>query len=506
MDFLWQSLLSVLTPYYLLLMVLGVAVGSVVGALPGFTATMGLTILLPFTFVLDPTSALVLMGALYGAAAFGDAVPACLIATPGTPAAVATAIEGYRLTRKGKAPQALLTALVASALGQLTGGLSLLLLAAPLAALSLRFGPPEVFWVGVFGLTIMASLTGRSLVKGIAGAALGLVLSTVGVSRTESFVRYAFGLPQLQGGVELVVALIGFFTIPEVLGMVERRHTEQYVADYRPQRGALWEVLRETFSRPLLLLKASLVGIVVGVIPGTGGPIASLVAYNEVLRSSKNPEVGKGSIEGLIAPELANNSVAPAAMVPTLTLGIPGSAPAAVILAALLLHGVKPGRELFAGSHAIMTYTFIWSTLVSGLVLFAVGLVMVRVLVQVIRIPVNALAPLVFLLAVVGAFAVRNNLFDVGMMLLFGVLAYVLRKFGFESGPLVLGLLLGPIIEPALITSLVLAQARGSWMEVFVLRPFSALFIVLSVWSLVRGLRGWRTAQRLAAVTTEAGI
>jgi putative tricarboxylic transport membrane protein len=492
-----QGLLSVLSPKYLLLMAVGTAVGSVVGALPGFTATMGLTVLLPFTFVLDPTSALVLMGALYGAAAFGDAVPACLIATPGTPAAVATAMEGYRLTRKGKAPQALFTALVASAIGQFTGGLALLALAAPLAELSLRFGPPEVFWVGVFGLTIMASLTGRSLVKGVAGAALGLLLSTVGVSRTESWVRYAFGLPQLQGGVELVVALIGFFTIPEILAMVERRHAEQYVAEYRPQPGAFREVLRETLTKPFLLLKASLVGIVVGIVPGTGGPIASLVAYNEVLRSSKNPEVGKGSIEGLIAPELANNSVAPAAMVPTLTLGIPGSAPAAVILAALLLHGVKPGRELFAGSHATMTYTFIWSTLVSGFVLLAVGALMVRLLVLVIRIPVNALAPIVFTLAVVGSFAVRNNVFDVGMMLFFGALAYTLRKFGFESGPIVLGLLLGPIIEPALVTSLVLAQARGSWWEVFVMRPFCALFIVLSVLSLVRGLRGWQLARRL---------
>jgi putative tricarboxylic transport membrane protein len=504
LDPVWQGLLNVLTPHYLLLMAVGVAVGSVVGALPGFTATMGLTVLLPFTFVMDPTSALVLMGALYGAAAFGDAVPACLIATPGTPAAVATAMEGYRLTKKGKAPQALFTALVASALGQLSGGLALLLLAAPLAALSLRFGPPEVFWVGVFGLTIMASLTGRSLVKGAAGAALGLLLSTVGVSKTESYVRYAFGLPQLQGGVELVVALIGFFTVPEILGMVERRYKEQYVAEYRTQPGALWEVVRGTLTKPVLLLKASIVGIVVGVVPGTGGPIASLVAYNEVLRSSKNPEVGKGSVEGLIAPELANNSVAPAAMVPTLTLGIPGSAPAAVILAALLLHGVRPGRELFAGSHAVMTYTFIWSTLVSGFVLFAVGLVMVRLLVMVIRIPVNALAPIVFTLAVVGSFAVRNNVFDVGMMLLFGILAYALRKFGFESGPIVLGLLLGPIIEPALVTSLVLAEARSSWLEVFVLRPFCALFIVLSVLSLVRGLRGWKLAQRVEAAAVGA--
>jgi putative tricarboxylic transport membrane protein len=501
---LWQGLANVFGTHYLLLMVVGVVAGSVVGALPGFTATMGLTVLLPFTFVMDPTSALVLMGALYGAAAFGDAVPACLIATPGTPAAVATAIEGHRLTRKGKAPQALLTALVASAIGQLTGGLSLLLLAAPLAVLSLRFGPPEVFWVGVFGLTIMASLTGRSLVKGIAGASLGLLLSTVGVSRTESWVRYAFGLPQLQGGVELVVALIGFFTIPEILGMVERRRSEQYVAEYRPQPGALWEVVRETVGRPFLLLKASLVGIIVGIVPGTGGPVAALVAYNEVLRSSKNPEVGKGSIEGLIAPELANNSVGPAAMVPTLTLGIPGSAPAAVILAALLLHGVKPGRELFTGAHALMTYTFIWSTLLSGLVLFAVGLVLVRLLVLVIRIPVNALAPVVFTLAVVGSFAVRNSVFDVGVMLLFGILAYALRKFGFESGPIVLGLLLGPIIEPALITSLVLAQARGSALTVFVLRPFSALFIVLSVLSLIRGLRGWHLARRVEVATMGA--
>lgn len=508
MDPLLQGLLNVLSPKYLFLMALGTVTGSIVGALPGLTATMGLTLLLPFTFVMDPTSSLVLMGALYGAAAFGDAAPACLVNTPGTPAAVATAIEGYQLTRKGKAQQALMTALLASALGQLTGGIALLTIAGPLAALSLRFGPPEIFWAGVFGLTIMASLTGRSLLKGMAGAALGLLLSTVGVGRTEAVVRYAFGLPQLQGGVELVVALIGFFTIPEVLGMVERRRAERYVAEYRSQPGALREVMRETLLKPLLLLRASLVGIIVGIVPGTGGPIAALVAYNEAARSSKKrEEFGKGSIEGLIAPELANNSVAPAAMVPTLTLGIPGSAPAAVILAALLLHGVRPGRELFT-THALMTYTFIWSTMVSGIVLFAVGYFMVRLLVLVVRVPVSILAPVIASLCVVGSFAVRNNLFDVWMMVGFGALSYALRKFGFESGPVVLGLLLGPIIEPALVSSLYLVKARGSVLEVFFMRPYAALFIALSVWSLIRGLRGWQLAARtpvLAQTKNEEG-
>jgi putative tricarboxylic transport membrane protein len=408
-------------------------------------------------------------------------------------------IEGNQLTRQGKAQHALLTALLASALGQLTGGIALLTLAVPLAALSLRFGPPEMFWVGVFGLTIMASLTGKSVLKGLAGGALGLLLSTVGIAPTEAVVRYAFGLPQLQGGVDLVVALIGFFTIPEVLRMVERRREERYVAEYRKQPGALWKVAQETLTKPLLLLRASLVGIIVGIIPGTGGPVAALVAYNEARRSSKKPqEYGRGSIEGLIAPELANNAVAPAAMIPTLTLGIPGSAPAAVILAALLLQGVHPGRELFT-VHGLMTYTFIWSTMVSGVVLMVLGYFLVRLLVQLVRIPVNALAPLVFTIAVVGAFATRNSLFDVGMMLGFGFLAYVLRKLGFESGPIVLGLLLGPVVEPALVTSLYLAQARGSLLEVLVLRPYAALFIALTAWSLWYGFRGQRMTAYMPA-------
>lgn len=503
MDPVLQGLLNVLSPHYLLLMAVGTVVGAIVGALPGFTATMGLTLLLPFTFVMDTTSSLVLMSALHTSAFFGDAVPAILVATPGTPSGVATVIEGYQLTRKGKAHQALLTALLASALGALIGGLSLLTLAEPLARLSLRFGPPEVFWVGVLGLTMMASLTGRSLVKGLAGTALGLLLGTVGVAPVENVVRYAFGLRQLQGGVEVVVALIGFFTIPQVLAMVERRREERYLAEYREQRGALREVFGETLTKPLLLLKAGLVGIIVGIVPAIGGPVAALMAYNEAWRASKRKEeFRKGSIEGLIAPELANNAVAPADMIPTLTLGIPGSAPAAVIMAALLLHGVKPGAGLFAGASAIMTYTYIWSYMVSGFVMFVIGYFLIRLLAQVIRIPVSLLAPFVFTLAVIGSFAVRNNLFDVWMMTAFGFLGYWLRKLGFETGPIVLGLLLGPIIEPALVTSLTLAEARGSWLQVFVLRPFSLAFILLTVWSLVRGLRGW-SVMRQAPVGAE---
>jgi putative tricarboxylic transport membrane protein len=501
LDPVWQGLLNVLTPHYLLLMAVGVAVGSVVGALPGFTATMGLTILLPFTFVMDPTSALVLMGALWGSAHFGDAIPACLVATPGTPSAVVTVIEGHQLVRRGKAAQALYTALLASALGQLVGGFSLLALAEPLARLSLQFGPPELFWVGIFGLSMMASLAGQSLLKGIAGAALGLLLSTVGVAQTEGMVRYAFGLPQLQGGVELVPALIGFLTVPEVLGMVERRREERYVAEYRSQPGALWDVFRETLTKPFLLLRASVVGVIVGIVPAIGGPVASLAAYNEAWRSSgKRAEFRRGSMEGLIAAELANNAVAPTDMIPTLALGIPGSGPAALLMAALLLQGIQPGRNLFT-AHATMTYTFIWSTLVSGIVLFVVGLAMVRLLVQIIRVPVYLLAPLVLTLSVVGSFAVRNNFFDVGTMVVFGVLAYFLRKMGFEGGPVVLGLLLGPIIEPQLMSSLALAQARGSFVEVFLLRPYSALFALLTLWSLLRGLKGWQMMQRVQPAT-----
>lgn len=496
MDAVLDGLVNNFLPHNLFFMVLGVLGGIIVGALPGLTATMALALLVPFTFAMRPESGLVMLGALYVGAMYGDAIPATLINTPGTPSAIATAFDGYALTRKGKAQHALVAAAFGSMVGAIIGGVVLLTLSPPLAEASLRFGPPEYFWLAVFGLTIIGTLAAGSIWKGLAGGALGLLLSTVGIAPIGGDVRYTFGFPSMQAGIELIVALIGFFCLPQVFRMVEERHEHYQVAEYREQPGVVKAVVRELAGKPFLLLRSSIIGTIVGIIPGAGGNIASLVSYNEAARWSRQREqFGKGIIDGVAASESANNAVAPGAMVPLLTLDIPGSPASAVILGALLLHGLRPGAELYS-VHAGITYTFIWAMILAGLVTFALGIFLSRYIARVINLPVNFLVPLILFLSVIGSYAVRNSLLDVGLMLGFGVLGYVTEKLGFHPGPIVLGLILGPIAEQGLVQSLLMARAAGSAVAVFVARPISVMLIALSVASAVWPLAARRHAGR----------
>ncbi|NLY56142.1 MAG: C4-dicarboxylate ABC transporter permease [Firmicutes bacterium] len=487
-------------------MVLGGVAGIIVGCLPGLTATMALALLVPFTFTMPAASGLIMLGGLYVGAMFGDAIPAILINTPGTPSAIATTFDGYPLAKKGMAQQALITNAFSSLVGGLIGTIVLLTLSPPLAELGLKFGPPEYFWMAIFGLTIIGTIASDSILKGLIAGALGLLLSTVGISPIGGDVRFTMGLVPLQAGINLMAALIGFFCIPQVLEMVETGAQKHQVIRYVSQKGLLKKTIRELIRKPVLLVRSSLLGVLIGIIPGAGGNIASLVSYNEAVRWSKNPEeFGKGTLDGIVATETANCSVVQGSLIPMLTLGIPGSPAAAVILGALLLHGIQPGRQLYTTFGGI-TYTFILSFFLAVVFMFFFVALGSRFFAKMISIPYHYLVPGIAFLSVVGSYALRNNLLDMALMLILGYTAYVLRKLGFNPGALVLGLIMGPFAEQGLVQSLLMGKAAGSIPKVLFGRPISLMLIGLSLLSIAWPIySAWRSRQQHSKITTKEG-
>ena len=436
-------------------------VGMVVGALPGLTATMGTALLVPFTFALPTGAGLAMLGGLYVCAMYSDAIPACLVNTPGTPAAMATAFDGYPMTLQGRGQEAIVAACFSSALGTLFGAACYLLLAWPMMAVALKFGPPEFFWLGVFALTIIGSLAGKSVLKGLAGGAIGLLISSVGISHANEVARFTFGIPELRGGVSLVAALIGVFAIPQVLSMIAEFRTKETIVEYKPQRGVTLKTIVKVLSEPVHFIRSAIIGSFVGILPGAGGPIASLVSYNEAVRWSKDKsQFGKGDLRGVTASEVANNACAPASLIPLVTLGVPGSSPAAVIAGALMLRGLNPGPELFQ-SDGTLVYSFGWSLMLAGVMTFIVGSLFSPFMIRIVSIPLRLLAPMIFFLSVIGAYAIRNDIFDVYLMFGLGVLVFLMRPLGIHPGPIGLGIILGPIIEPALVQSLYIARASS---------------------------------------------
>jgi putative tricarboxylic transport membrane protein len=484
--------MEALSPQFLLWLTVGVLAGMIVGALPGLTATMGVALLVPFTFDLPPGAGLAMLGALYVCAMFSDAIPAVLVNTPGTPAAMATAFDGYPMTLQGRGQEAIVGSCFSAALGAIFGAVFYLLLARPLGAIALRFGPPEFFWIGIFSLTIIGSLAGKSMLKGIVGGVIGMLISTVGISHTGAVSRFTFGIPELRGGVSLVAALIGVFAIPQVLSMVCERRQKEYIAEYRSEPGVATKTIWKVIMEPVHFLRSALIGTFVGILPGAGSPIAALLSYNEAVRWSKdNSQYGKGDLRGVTASEIANNACAPASMIPLVTLGVPGSAPAAVVAGALMLRGLNPGPDLFQ-NNGTLVYSFGWSLLLAGVLTFILGTVLSPWLARMVSIPLRLLAPLIMFLSVIGAYAIRNDIFDVYLMLGLGLFTFLVGKLDFHPGPIGLGLILGPIVEPALVQSMFLSDAT-SYGEVFfgstidiVLIVFTLLSVSWVLWSQIK--------------------
>ena len=470
--------------YNFLFLFIGVFMGIVFGALPGLTATMGLALLVPFTFTMPPAGGLIMLAGIYVGAMYGDAIPAILINTPGTPAAIATTFDGFPLSQKGMAQHGLVAAAVASSFGSLVANIVLATSAPPLAEASLKFGPPEYFWLGIFGLTIIATLSSGFIFKGLLGGAFGLILSTVGMAPLGGDVRLTFGYPELQAGIELIVALIGFFCLPEILSSIIGQRRQSYSSQkVTPKLSVIGDVIISLFSKPILMLRSSAIGTVIGFAPGAGGNIASMVSYNEAIRWDKNPkEFGKGTIKGVAASEAANSAMAPGSLIPLLTLGIPGSPPAAVILGALMLHGMKPGPELFS-AYADVTFSFIMALLIAAFLVTAIGTFGSFMFARIINIPARFLAPAVVFMTILGSYSIRNNMLDVWIMFLFGVIGYASSKLKFHPAPIVLGLILGPFVEEGLVQSMLAGKAAGGIVKYMIFRPISAVLIAMCIMS-----------------------
>lgn len=445
-EFLVPSLLNLLEPLNIFLMIVGLTGGIIIGALPGLSATMGVALMVPVTFSMDPISGLIMLGSIYIGAIYGGANSAILIRTPGTPSSVATTFDGWPLCLAGRADKGLYTSLLASAFGGFVGTIFLLFMAAPLARFALSFGGPENFWLCIFGLSTIAVMSADNMGKGLISGAIGILFSTIGMDPNTGTVRFTFGIYELVQGVSVIPCMIGLFSFSQVLVLIGSRR--EYVAIYRPHRGAFREVLGYLAGKCKgILVRSSLMGTLIGMLPGAGGEIASIIAYNESKRWSKTPQIyGKGCIEGVAASESANNAVIGGSLIPMLTLGIPGSAVAAVILGALLAHGVQPGFKIFTSSGEL-AYTFIFSQFAGNLLMIPVGFVLCSIMAKLLNIKLTFVAVAIVVLSYIGAYAIGNSYVDLWMVLVFGFIGFFGSRWGWDTGAMALGVILGPMIE-----------------------------------------------------------
>ncbi len=497
----FEYLLAALTPVNLLFALAGVVAGTVIGALPGLTATMAVAVLVPFTFSLEPSSALIALGAIYTGAIYGGAYAAILLNTPGTPSSIATTFDGYPMARSGRGDLALTLACLASVFGGLVGAVFLLLLAPPMATVALKFGPVEYFWLAVFGLTLISSLGEGSTIKGLMGGCMGLLLSMVGVAEVGGDVRYVGDAKALLGGIDIVSALIGLYCIPVLIDLVATSvahlHAAEKVAGFRLREAG--EILGRS---KLNLARSSIIGTVVGILPGAGGSIAALVAYSEAKRSAPpGAQYGKGEPGGVVATEAANNATVGGGFIPTLVLGIPGTPPDAIILGALLVQGIRTGPTLFTQQGPIV-YTFIWGLILATLIMLPIGLLIGRFAFRsIVAIPKAVLVPGVAMLTVLGSFSVHNNPHEVQQMAVLGVAAWGLAQVGFTASPIVLGLILGSIAESGYVQGHLIGGARGNVLAEFFARPISIAIMALILLGLL-----WPLWAKRRARTAEAGL
>ncbi len=471
-----EGFILALSPLNILLMVLATAIGVSIGCLPGLSAAMGVALLLPVTFGMSPSTGLIVLGSIYCGAIFGGSISAILIHTPGTPASAATAIEGYQLTIRGKAAKALTVACFASFCGGLLSCISLYFFSPLLATLALQFKSPEYFWLSLFGLTIIAGVASKSMIKGLMSGVIGLLISTIGMDPMEGVERFMFGMSTLYNGIDTTCALIGLFSMSQILILAEKRIKER--AESAKLNDRLGLSFAEIKRLSPTIVRSWLIGNIIGILPGAGASIASFMGYNEARNFSKHKEeFGNGSIDGVAGSEAANNAVTGGSLIPTLTLGIPGESVTAVLMGGLIIHGLQPGPELFT-TYASMTYTFFAGFVIIQFLMLAIGLLGCKGFAQIAKLSDAILIPSIFVLCVVGSYAIHNNLVEVCIMFLFGILGYLARKFDLNPAAIVLGLILGPIGERGLRRSLMLNDGDPS---ILFSTPLCWILIILCV-------------------------
>lgn len=488
-----NSFLNIWHPYTLIAMFFGVSWGILMGALPGFGGTLAMALLIPFTFGMNPNIALPMLASVYAGAMFGGGITSIMLGIPGTSAAAATIVDGFPMTKKGESNRALTTSAFASAFGGAFGGIVLLLFAPPLAKVSLKFGPPEYFVLAIFGLTIIASLSGKSILKGLISGSIGILLGTVGIDPISGVSRFTFKSAYLYDGLPLIPMVLALFAFPRFLHMIRSSFGPGSNTLSTDIKGGGPRILfRELRKMMKTILYSSGIGSLIGLIPGAGSNIACWVAYSGSKRMSKHPEkFGTGIPEGVAAAESANNAVEGGAMIPLLTLSIPGNAGAAIMLSALLIQGLVPGPDLFT-KHADITYTYIMAVIFCNVVMFFPAWYASRFYAKVADVSFTYLAPLMGLMTLMGAFATRQYVFDVWITIIFGVVFFILSLAEFPMPPILLGMILGPIAEAGFKRALLIS--KGSYL-IFVTRPICIVLIILAAYSVYNGIKMNRKEQ-----------
>jgi putative tricarboxylic transport membrane protein len=481
-----------LTPYNLFWCFIGVVLGTVVGVLPGLGPAATIAMLLPLTFQMNPTSAVIMLAGIYYGAKYGGSTTSILLNVPGESASVVTCLDGYQMARKGRAGAALGIAAIASFIAGTVGVIGLMLIAPPLARFALSFSSPEYFALMSLGLAMVVLLAGKSLVKALLAMLVGLWIAGMGTDLFTAGSRFTFGQSELLDGVDFVVVAIGIFALGEVLGNMESREGGQMLPVPRGLRNLLptWAELK---ACRFAFLNGSVVGFLIGVLPGAGSTIASFISYGIEKSVSRHPEkFGTGVPEGVAAPEGANNSETGGAMVPLLTLGIPGSGTTAILLAAFILWGLRPG-PLMIQDNPTLFWGLVASMYVGNVMLLILNLPLIPLFAQILRLPTYVLFPIIFGISMVGVYSVSGSLFDVWMLGFFGLLGYAMRKLDYPSAPLILGLVLGDPMERALRQSLMMSQGD---LAILVSRPISATMLLLAVVILIlplfRKANSWR--------------
>lgn len=465
-----------LQPANLFFCFIGVFVGTLIGVLPGIGPTAAIALLLPTTFSINPAGAIIMLAGIYYGAMYGGSTTSVLVNIPGESASVVTCLDGYAMARQGRAG----AALGISAFGSFIAGsfsiVVLQLVAAPLATIALTFGPPEYFSLMCLGLVILFYLGGGSVTKNIMMGLFGLILSFIGLDPFTGAPRFTFGMMQFVDGISFVPLIMGLFGVAEVLSNIEEPERQQEIlkTDFK----GLLPTLKDWRDSIGAIFRGSIIGFFLGILPGGGATISSFVSYGVEKKISRHPErFGRGAIEGVAGPESANNAAIGGSLVPLLTLGIPTNSIIALLLAALIIHGVRPGPEMIAKNPDVF-WGFIASMYLGNAMLLLLNLPLIGLWVQILRIPYRILFPLILLFTIIGSYSTNNSIFDIQLMLVFGVLGYVLKKLGFELTPLVMAFVLGPMLEQAFRQSLIIS--RGTF-DVFLMRPISLAFLVLAI-------------------------
>ena len=473
MELLQEALRSLFHLDNFVWMNIGLLIGVIFGAVPGMTVILAIVLFLPFTYSLGPIQSFMFLLGIYCAGGYGGSISAILIHTPGTPHATATMLDGYPLKEKGQAHKALNVALQASTFGGLLSAVTLLFFAPQIAKFAERVGTPEYFLVCLFGLTIIAGVSGKSLLKGIIACCFGLFIETIGIDPMAGSTRFIFNNINFYSGFDLVICLIGLFALSEIL-QKNKPEKQIQIKGLPNDKGKISAQEYKRMSLPALI--SAFIGIAIGIIPGTGASEASFFSYNIAKNMSKHPEeFGKGAIEGIAAPETANNAVTGATLIPLLTLGIPGDGAVAIMMGALMINGLTPGPKLFQ-DHGVIMYAIMLGLIFVNIFMFIQGKYLTALFAKVINIPVSILTPIIVMFCFAGSFSVNTSLFDIGTAIVFAVIAYILQRLDFPVIPILLGLVLGRLTEENFRRSLILSD--GNW-NVFISSPLCIFFIIL---------------------------